>query len=408
MGEPPTPGPVGTVPGDSAATPPAPTEGCTLAITPSTQGGSSIWAQASGCSGDTVVLVVTGAGQQRDVALPGFAGEVDLPYDLNPCAFGLAGNAPIDVTYVVKVVAGPDAGKTSAQYSGTRQPSFYDRPPSVSVSGTPRVGDLVLPGDQITLQVSATDDRHVSRIMVTADPGSTLTDETFAVGPPRCSNNDDRETVTVKTYVVPENPPEFITFTATVTDSQGQPQGVVVQYPTRGVWYGDIHGTTTDVGPSFSCAGSFRGLIRVVVESPATSGKPVTVSGDAIATASVGGCQFPPNFPSTGDVTFTLTGTFDGKVFDLQLAPSGIENQAGWAVGMHLFSYPAPSLPIIVTRSGSQAGGHFHRENSGPEELAGGGATATLDGQVDMSCCAPNVEPVVPATRRPLFLGEDD
>ncbi len=135
------------------------------------------------------------------------------------------------------------------------------------------------------------------------------------------------------------------------------------------------------------------------------------VTGDALVHASGFGCAFPPNFPQTGDVTFTVTGTYDGKAFKLQLAPSGVENMAAFSVGLHLFSLPAPSLTIGAVRSGSRtlrASSTFHRENSGPEELAGGGGSSTLDGSLSMACCSPNAEPIVPAKAPPRFLGEDD
>ena len=72
----------------------------------------------------------------------------------------------------------------------------------------------------------------------------------------------------------------MITFTVTVTDSAGQPQTLVAQYPTRGIWYGDLSGTISSAGPSFNCAGTFNGPIRVVVASSNTASGPVDVTGD--------------------------------------------------------------------------------------------------------------------------------
>ena len=414
VGEPPTAGDVGAVAGDSGANPAPAPQGCTLTIAPSDAGSSAIWAQASGCGNDSLVLAVTAGGKELDVPLAGAAGEFDMPYDVDPCSFGLAGNAAADVTYVMKVVAGPDKGKVSAAYTGKAEPKSHDQPPSVLVTGTPGGGTFVVPGEQIALRVEASDDVHVSRVEVTVSPGNpdtTLADQKFVYHLRPCGGDFDHQTVTPKPYVVPANPPEFITFTVTATDSQGTHQTAVVQYPTRGVWYGTVTGTTSSNGPNFSCEGSYQGPIRVVVDSSDTSKGPVAVTGDAQFHARVGGCPFPANFPTTGDITFKLTGTFDGQLFKLQLEPSGIENSAAWAVGVHLFSYPAPGLTINAIRHGSTtyvANSTFHRENSGSEELNGGGAVSTLDGRISLDCCSPNAEPVVPVKPRPVFLGADD
>jgi len=205
----------------------APAAGCTLAIEGS--GSSSVFINASGCTGDTIAIIAAaGRKQQQFPPMPG--PEIYQPWNIQPCDLGLDTDQPVPLSYTAVVVSGPDKGKTSAPYTGTLEPSRPpdDAPPSISFSGTPTTGTFVRTGDTIALTVTAEDDAGLTSLKVTDPNGQVILDKRIApvhTAQNKCHSHPEgqRETVTLPKIVVPQDPPTpVIRFTAVARDTAGQ------------------------------------------------------------------------------------------------------------------------------------------------------------------------------------------
>src|SRR5436305_3220126 len=158
----------------------APAAGCTLAIEGS--GSSSVFINASGCTGDTIAIIAAAGGKQQQFPpMPG--PEIYQPWNIQPCDLGLDTDQPVPLSYTAVVVSGPDKGKTSAPYTGTLEPSRPpdDAPPSICFSGTDTTFTFVRTGDTIALTVTAEDDAGLTRLKVTDPNGQVILD----IGSPR-------------------------------------------------------------------------------------------------------------------------------------------------------------------------------------------------------------------------------
>ena len=64
-------------------------------------------------------------------------------------------------------------------------------------------------------------------------------------------------------------------------------------------------------------------------------------------------------------------------------------------------------MPVDLTRTNEElAEGSLGRDNSGVIE--GKGATASIAGTLNLTCCSSDSGPTEPAKRTPTFLGQDD
>ena len=410
VGEPPAPGNSGTAPGDAPATPATTAKGCAISVAPpgtDDSGGSLVWAQAAGCTGDQIILVVNGNNHEVDVGLRG--PDFTYPYNTDPCALNAAPTQALTVTYTMKVTSGPDASMTSAPYTGKTTPGpSTDVPPNALVVGSPPDGSLVHPGSNISLAVTGIDDIGVTAITVTADPGGTLANRQFTprVQPSACHPTQDREQLKKVHYRVPADVGNEVIFTVSVTDTAGHQQTVALEYPTKIVWAGNLHAIGRGSVPGDSCQTTWNLDFRV------TLGPKNAVTGEGVAHDNgIQGCRFVTGGARVGGtISFKVTGTYDGKTFTLQFVPTSIIAQIDWGItGLHLLATPSP-MTIEVKQASSirHADGTVDRDNAGNVENSVG--TASLHGFVNMDCCYPNAGPSDSPTSAPTpgFQGGDD
>lgn len=390
---------------------------CQLSITGS--GTSTVFVEASGCSGDTIALLAGAEGNQKQFPLAQ-GPDVYLPFNLSQCDLDVRQDHGVALTYTAVVVSGPDKGMKSSSYSGTLDPdppSPEDLPPTVSLDGNPSPGAFVRPDDAITLSVTASDDVGLVAVKVTGPSGEPLLNERITPartpkGQSPCHQRSTGQTETLqvpKPFVVPSDPPRpVIRFTALAIDTAGHKTPNTVEYLTEATWSGRLLLAGTGGVPGNICTTKWR--IDLWVKTSAAN----EVSGTAQARHDpLGGCRWvgrPDNANSV--IIFTINGTYDGKKFQLFFRATDIRGgEIAWGIGgLHLLMLPTPLTVELTQYPGDRdlARGTVARNNAGNVE--GRDATASIAGDAMLQCCFPDSVPAPlegPQKTPPIFLGED-
>ncbi len=391
----------------SALAQPASAEGCSLSI--EGDGGSSVWVNASGCSdNDTVVIEVSGPGKQHQ--FPGGQGaEIYQPFNISTCDLGINSGKATVVTYTAVVVSGTDKGRKSAAYNATvppPPPPPADAPPSLSFSGRPGPGTFVKPADSIVLSVTATDDVGLTYIRVTDPEGHVVLDRRIKpvpTQPGQCHSKGGGQTETIEIptpYVVPQNPPTpVLKFTAVVRDTAGHETPGVAEYWTEAVWNGHMIVESSGVGSSFVC--KTRWNVELWIKTSPENEISGTAEGRHSPPLT---CKYASG-PDPGGVTsIAVTGTFDGKLFQLHFNVTGGNVVAYSVSGMAGLEWQTPQTVELRRSSINFAKGPVRF--SGPGNL---GKTTTISGEgmATLTCCFTDAGPGSPAKVPPIFLGED-
>jgi len=377
--------------------------GCTLAVE-GTGGTGMVMVNASGCAGDIAIIAKAGSNQKQFAI--GSGGEVYQPFSLTPCDLGIS-EKTVSVTYTAVVVNGKDAGKTSAAYSGTIEPppTSDDAPPSVKFSGKPSPATYVRPGDTIAPTVHLTDDIGLTAVKVIDPSGAIVLNKRITPTAPRggCHERPPGQSATFSIpdpYIVPTNPATpSIRYTAIARDSSGHEITAFADYWTEAVWAGPMTLAGSAHAGTDTCNTSWR--VEVSVKTTPID----AVSGHAEARHTpIVGCRYTGTVESLD--TFSITGTTDGKMFTLFFKPTGGVGIAFGIGALHLLALPSP-LPVVLTRTREdRAEGKIGRDNSGPIE--GKGASASIAGEIALTCCFADQGAPEPAKRTPTFLGQDD
>lgn len=179
------------------------------------------------------------------------------------------------------------------------------------------------------------------------------------------------------TTSVPTGDAAFYTVTAIATDFARAYAKLDVAWPTRAKIVGFLMAKTTGTVPRNSC----KAVRHATFEIPVSAIGPV--EGRGVAT------PFSPPRCTQGyvgagpeDFNFLWQGTFDGTSFRLNFQPLQ-GGPLGYEAGFHLMYYPTPP-PFVIPFNGESGLLELQLSNSGPEKLAGGGGTATLDGWLEL------------------------
>ena len=375
---PPTSGPSGVVPGDQTQEPPASTSsgGCALSVNP--EGGTSgtyATVDATGCTGDSIVVAAsggTGASRQIDH----FDGDSIRFESVDPCKIGGSDLPGAKLTYVASVAHGPDAGKSSTA-TITLGPDVD--PPGIVPDSVPMPGAQVFAGDHIVVTLLVSDEPRiggsgVAEIKATS-PQVTLDggEQSYGAQPAPC---DNARRVLQPSFTVPNDPPDVIVVTISTKDFAGNARTIELDYPTKAEWIGIATLKSTSTVPGNSCTMQWLVSLKVFV------GGKGAVQGIASASP-LGPPRCVKGFVGAAAETFDLkiAGTFDGDAFRLQFFP--LQSPGGFESGFHLLYYPGPpKIELPLKSPGRTVDIDVDLSNSGPEELRGGGGTATLKGDM--------------------------
>lgn len=200
-------------------------------------------------------------------------------------------------------------------------------PPVLTASSTPPGGTKVVPGQVITVHITATEPNGqgpqtgIQGIRLTG-PQGLIDRASYGDRPTACDTSRLAKTLTT-TYTVPDKPPAIIHLSAVARDfAHNQSADLSADFPTTGVpWTGTIGATTTRryverVGGQYSCHDAWKGKLFLVVLTNNT----ITGSGTMNKTAL--SCDFPYGIgdvtPATA-VSFSVSGTKDETGLNLVL-----------------------------------------------------------------------------------------
>jgi len=143
-------------------------------------------------------------------------------------------------------------------------------------------------------------------------------------------------------------------------------------------WTGTIRATSSETVPGNECGARWKGTIDLEVS------RKHKVSGEAVLRAiSPASCALgPPSVEPVTRITTAVVGTLRKKGFELRFTEPRLVGV--FEAGAHLFYYPGPPTVRVPLRSARLAETDLHLTNTGTEELAGGGGTATVVGTLKL------------------------
>jgi hypothetical protein len=371
--QPPESGDSGAVP----ATPPATGSGTGCVLTLQTSGDPYVILDSTGCTGDGIVGAAGPEGGPLTV-IDHVQGDNIRFWNADPCRVGASDLPESKIEYTAEVVRGPHKG---TRRDVTTQIGADKTAPSIVVDATPEVGSLALEGSSISMTVTATDPHTnaeggsgIASITVVDGAGKTLAERTFGDEPTACDQSRFEKSVQATTTVPTGDAPYTVTVTA--TDFAGSTTQLQAAWPTHAQIVGFLVAKTTATVPGNSC----KSVWHATFELPISALGPV--EGGGVATPlSPPRCTAGFVGPGPQEFNFRWQGTFDGKSFKLTFLPEG--GPGGFEGGFHLMYYPAPP-PFVIPFNGTSGTIDINLSNSGPEELAGGGGTASIDGWIEL------------------------
>lgn len=354
--------------------------GCSLAITP-LGAGTTVYVDATNCAGDASVVAAGPPGGALTV-VGQFEGDTFRPYAVNPCDVGGSDLPETKLAYAARVVRGKASGLWA---TATVDIPADDSPPSVFVETHPEADTLAFRGDPISLRIRAQDgsasgfgQTGIAEIRVTDSAVRTLSHQRYS-GPTACDKGRLEKELTVET-AIPADARDVYTAFVWVKDFAGNSQRIALGWRTKATWRGLMVGKASAEVSNEGFTNSCRAVWHMLVElDPISERGPVT--GTGIANLLSGPTCTYGTFPEVA-IRTQVTGTFDGRRFRLQFP--AIE-WGGYDVAFHVLFYPNLRTLDLPVR-GAFATTDFVFTQSGPEELAGGGATATLDGHLALLC----------------------
>ena len=101
-----------------------------------------------------------------------------------------------------------------------------------------------------------------------------------------------------------------------------------------------------------------------------------------------------------------MSGTFDGKVFQLRFKMTGGNYPVYGVSGLAVLEWPTVKTVELTRDSvGDSAAGPVVFAGKGN---VGGSATMSANGRAYLSCCFSDSGPTTPAKRQPQYLGDGD
>jgi hypothetical protein len=303
---------------------------------------------------------------------------------IDPCLLPAGSDLPdAHLTVSAEVTSGKAAG-LSTQLDLKLGPDTL--PPVLHVISNPARGSKVKPGDKITLTIDAKEPQPggpwqtgMKDIQVFASPGGQVDDKPFQTAPRACGAKVKEVKPYKVTYTVPRDAPPQFDLCVSALDMVNPETTMCGTFFTGDVWTGTIETTTSgDYGAAGNCVDEkWKSSLNLVVGGDGRVAG--TGTTHVVAPAKCSGLVANAYHTDATSGAFTVDGTFDGKVFNLEFMETAFDGSTPGLFNYSLLIHG--KLPVPVTGKGS-AGGDL----TVPVPTDGNVATANAEHIVDLTC----------------------